>query len=71
MELCHKILQSIRGMEDSEWKLRFYFIVHHLVPNVAVLYGDWVFDINRWVTKRGTFRLAFFYFADKVLLNFN
>ena len=58
---------DIRAMGEGEWRLRFFLTLHHIVPTKAVGYD--FYDINQAtsITMRGTIKLTFFYYTDKLM----
>ena len=57
-------------MHVNEWRIRFFLILHHIKPLAAVGYDFYNIELATQVRKRGTFKLTFFYFTDKLIRNY-
>jgi hypothetical protein len=57
-------------MVTCEWRIRFFLVLHHLDPTTAASFDFFCIEQALRVEMRGTHKLTFLYFCDKLLSNF-
>jgi len=58
---------GIRAMCDNAWRIRFFLILHHIRPMIAISYDFFNLSLATQLQTRGTLKLTFMYYTDKLI----